>query len=91
MFVCLLILLAYQPVWGYVMPNGYEVIHIVYLYLYFLVIGFNNVLALLGIMLYDIDLFHVYIVRYNFISLKNERISSMLTFSNRSFILFALK
>ena len=37
------------------MPTGYEVIYIVYLYLYFLVIGFNNVLALLGIMLYGID------------------------------------
>ena len=53
--VCWLILMAYQHVWGYVMPNGEEVIHFVYLYLYFLVIVFNNVLAPLGIMLYDID------------------------------------
>ena len=45
-----------------------------YLYLYFLVIGFKNVLALLGIMLYGIDLFHVYILWYNFISLKKENI-----------------
>ena len=37
------------------MPSGEEVIYVVYLYLYILVIGFNNVLAPLVIMLYGID------------------------------------
>ena len=44
-----------------------------------------------GYLLYGIDQVYVYIFRYNFISLRKDRMSSMLTLSKRSFILFALK
>ena len=43
------------------------------------------------ITLNGIDQVYVYIFWHNFISLKKERISSILIFSNRSFILFTLK
>ena len=64
-----------------------------YLYLHFVVVHvFDNMLALLGIMLrvtlYGINLVNAW---YDFIYLKKDRMSSMLTFSNRTSILFVLK
>ena len=51
----------------------------------------NKGIAYIIISLYGTDHIYVFRSRYNFISLKKDKISPMLTFSNRSFIFFCRK